>query len=89
MARPTVLLSLLLIAAPALPAGSGSDLVHSAGVTLGLGILTALCVVAAQTMREVPVEWQSFPLWVPYGLAVIAFVVLRGYHSVLSALGLG
>ena len=33
--------------------------------------------------------WAEAPLWVPYGLAVVAFVVARGFRSVLAALGLG
>jgi len=85
----TAVASCLLIAAPALPAGTTSDLAHSAGVVLGLGVLTALCVVAVQTFRSVPLEWRSFPLWVPYALAIVAFVIARGFRSVLSALGLG
>jgi len=43
---------------------------------------------ALQTDRRVAVEWRTFPLSVSYGVAVVAFVVLRGYGTVLSALGL-
>ena len=84
----TAVASSLLIAAPALPPGSDSDIALSAGVVLGLGVLFLFCVVAVNTMREVPDEWRSFPLWVSYGLAIPAFVFLRGVRSVLSALGL-
>ncbi|HEY4410237.1 MAG TPA: hypothetical protein VGO87_10160 [Acidimicrobiia bacterium] len=85
----TALASCLLVIAPALPAGASGDITHSAGVALGLGVLLVLWVVAAQTDRGVPLEWRSTPMSLWYGLAVVAFVVLRGYHSVLSALGLG
>jgi hypothetical protein len=63
----TAIASCLLIVAPALPVGTVSDLVHSAGIVAGLGVLTALCAVAVQIARSVPLEWRSFPLWVPYG----------------------
>ena len=85
----TALACCLLVIAPALAGGAAGDLVHSAGVALGLGLLAVLWVMAAQTDRQVPLEWRSFPVAVYYGLAVVAFVVLRGYHSVLSALGFG
>lgn len=85
----TALACCLLVIAPALPGGAPGNLVHSAGVALGLGLLAALWVVAGQSDRQVPLEWRSFPVALYYGLAVVAFVVLRGYHSVLSALGLG
>jgi hypothetical protein len=85
----TAVASCLLVIAPALPAGGSGDIAHSAGLALGLGVLLALWVVAAQTDRNVPLEWRSTPLSLPYGLAVVAFVILRGYHSVLSGLGLG
>lgn len=84
----TAIASSLLIAAPTLPPGAGSNVAHSAGVIISLGVLFLFCVVAANTMRQLPVEWRSFPLWVPYGLAIPAFVFFRGFRSVLSALGL-
>ena len=77
-----------LVMAPALPAGWVSHLVHSAGVVGGLVVLIGLCYAAVQTDRQTPLEWRSFPIWVPYALAVAGFVVLRGFHSVLAALGL-
>lgn len=77
----------LLIVAPALPAGTASDLAHSGGVAIGLVILFLLCSAAVDTMRRVPAEWRSSPLWVWYGLAIPAFVIARGFRSVLSALG--
>lgn len=84
----TAVASALLIGAPALPPGAGSDLALSGGVVIGLGVLFLFCVVALNTMREVPDEWRSFPLWVSYGLAIPLFIYLRGFRSVLSALGL-
>jgi hypothetical protein len=78
----------LLVMAPALPAGLVSDVVHSAGVVGGLAVLVGLCYAAVQTDRQTALEWRSFPIWVPYALAVGGFVVLRGYHSVLAALGM-
>jgi hypothetical protein len=47
----TTVASCLLIVAPALPTGTVSDLAHSAGVVVGLGVLTALCVAAVQIAR--------------------------------------
>jgi hypothetical protein len=85
----TAVASCLLIVAPALPAGTGSDLAHSIGVILGLGVLTVLCAAAVGGVRRQSVEWRSFPLWVPYALAIVAFVIARGYRSVLAALGFG
>ena len=84
----TAVASALLIGAPALPPGTGSDLALSGGVVIGLGVLFLFCAVAVNTMREVPDEWRSFPLWVSYGLAIPLFIYLRGFRSVLSALGL-
>jgi hypothetical protein len=83
----TAVASSLLIAAPALPPGAGSDIAHSVGVILGLGVLFMLLVVAVNIIRSLPVEWRSSSLWVAYGLAIPAFVAFRGVRSVLSALG--
>ena len=84
----TAVASALLIGAPALPSGAGSDIALSAGVLIGLGVLVLFCAVARNIMRDVPEEWRSFPLWLSYGLAIPLFVYLRGFRSVLSALGL-
>ena len=84
----TAVAACLVIVAPALPVGAGSDAAHSAGVVLALAVLVGLWVTAAQTDRQVPLEWRSFPLQVYYAGALVLFVALRGYNSVLTALGL-
>jgi hypothetical protein len=77
----------LLIVAPLLGAGGAEDVAHSAGVAVGLGVLLLLCVRAVNITRTVPLESRSFPLWLPYAIAIPAFVVFRGLRSVLSAMG--
>lgn len=79
----------LLVVAPVLPPGAGSDAAHFVGVIIGLAILFALCIAARNIVRAVPIEWRSSTLWVEYALAIPAFIALRGFRSVLSALGFG